>query len=263
MKSSSALSAQWMSSKTSTVGPRLRQPLEEHAPAAKRFSLVADDAFLEPEQVREARLDEATLLADRGDAPRSTRGASRARSPAPRPRQFRRGLRTMSASAQRRRPRRRRGSGRECHQTVLGETVHVLLELPREPRLADAGDPDDRDEVGAAVLGGRVEELLHEPELAVAAHERRLEPGRPSRTPDEPPITRTARQSCIGSAFPFSSCVPASSNTIGGLRRSLRRLSDEDRAGLGRRLDARGGVDEVAGDHALRPPRRASPPPRR
>ena len=35
------------------------------------------------------------------------------------------------------------------------------------------------------------------------------------------------------------------------LGRAPRRLADEDRARLGDRLHARGGVDEVAGDHAL------------
>jgi len=35
------------------------------------------------------------------------------------------------------------------------------------------------------------------------------------------------------------------------LRRALRRLADEHRAGLRRRLDPRGGVDEVARDHPL------------
>ena len=67
---------------------------------------------------------------------------------------------------------------------VAGEPVDVLLELPREARLADAADADDRDEVRSAVLGRRVEELLDEPELAVAPDERRLEPRRLSRSAD-------------------------------------------------------------------------------
>ena len=65
---------------------------------------------------------------------------------------------------------------------VVGEAVDVLLELPRQARLADAADADDRDELRSALLGRGVEELLDEPELAVAPDERRLEPGRTSRS---------------------------------------------------------------------------------
>jgi hypothetical protein len=43
------------------------------------------------------------------------------------------------------------------------DAVEVLLELPGEPRLADAGDADDRDEVRLALLRRAVEMLLHEP----------------------------------------------------------------------------------------------------
>ena len=75
MKSSSALSAQWMSSNTSTVGPVCGEPLEEHAPRGEEVLLVADGAFLEPEEVREARLDEAPFLSDPGCAPRPRRAS--------------------------------------------------------------------------------------------------------------------------------------------------------------------------------------------
>jgi hypothetical protein len=51
---------------------------------------------------------------------------------------------------------------------VLCEPVEVLVELPREPRLADPGDAHRRDEVCRALFGGGVEELLHEPQFAVA-----------------------------------------------------------------------------------------------
>ena len=58
----------------------------------------------------------------------------------------------------------------------LGKPVHVLEELPREPRLAYTGDPDDRHEMRRAFVDGAVEELLHQTQFAVAADERRLEP---------------------------------------------------------------------------------------
>ena len=55
-----------------------------------------------------------------------------------------------------------------------------------------------------------VEELLDEPQLAVAADERRLEPGRASLAAAVRDHAQ-ARQSWTGSLLPFSSCAPASS----------------------------------------------------
>ena len=43
---------------------------------------------------------------------------------------------------------------------LAGDAVEVLLELPGQPRLADAGDADDRDEVRLALLCRPVEMLL-------------------------------------------------------------------------------------------------------
>ena len=60
-------------------------------------------------------------------------------------------------------------------------------------------------------LGGRVEELLDEPQLPVAADERRLEPVATRARRRAPRSTRSARQSWSGSSLPFSSCEPASS----------------------------------------------------
>ena len=63
-------------------------------------------------------------------------------------------------------------------------------------------------EAGAAVVRGRVEELLGEPSS-------RSRPTNGDSTPTERPspprfaITRSACQSCTGSAFPFSSRSPA------------------------------------------------------
>ena len=65
--------------------------------------------------------------------------------------------------------------------------------------------------MGRALLGGGVEELLDESQLAVAADERRLEAGRLERASRRPDATRSAWKSWAGSALPFSSWVPASS----------------------------------------------------
>ena len=133
---------------------------------------------------------------------------------------------------------------------VLDEPVEVLLELPGEPRLPDPGHADDRDETRALVVRGRVEEVLDQPELAVAAHERRLEPDRAHlAAPRADDARRTPEPH--GLCFPFQlvrACVLVDDR---GLRGPFRRLADEDASGLRRALDARGRVHEVAGDHPV------------
>src|SRR5205814_7039399 len=61
---------------------------------------------------------------------------------------------------------------------VADQPVDVALELRREPRLADPGDADDRDEPRPALLARGVEEILDQPQLPLASHERRFETGR-------------------------------------------------------------------------------------
>ena len=136
-------------------------------------------------------------------------------------------------------------------EDVRREAVDVLLELPGEPRLADAGDAAHEHELRAPLLGAGMEELLHEPKLAVAADERRLQPRRAQRTagpghdPQRPPQLHR-----LGLALELVHAgVLVGDRRLG---RALRRLADEHGARLGGRLDARGGVDGVAGDHALR-----------
>ena len=51
--------------------------------------------------------------------------------------------------------------------------------------------------------------------------------------------------------MPLRTCSPAGSKAIGRGRGPLRRLADEDGARRRDRLEPAGGVDEVAGDHAL------------
>ena len=94
---------------------------------------------------------------------------------------------------------------------LVGDAVEVLLELPREARLADAGDADDRDEVRLSLLRRAVEVLLDEAQLARAADERRLELAATRARRRESTVTRSARKSESGSALPFSSCSPAGS----------------------------------------------------
>ena len=92
---------------------------------------------------------------------------------------------------------------------VSDEAVDVLLELPRQPGLADPCDAHDRDEAGARLIGARVEQVLQKAQLGRATDERCLE--RAATTlPPRFAITRCARNSGTGSALPFSSCAPSS-----------------------------------------------------
>ena len=132
----------------------------------------------------------------------------------------------------------------------LRDPVEVLVELPREPRLADAGDAGDRDEVRLAAGGALVEEILDAAQLAVAADERRLEPLRLERAArarhdaQRPP----ERHRLVLALQRVRAGVLVDDRLLG---RAPRRLADEHGAGLGGRLDPRRRVDEVAGDHPL------------
>ena len=232
MKSRSALSAQWMSSKTRTVGPVCGEPLEEHARGGEQVLLVAGDALFEPEKVREPGLGEAPLLRIRDvlfDRARSfsRRCADSSSSTIPR----------APADHVGQRPERDAVAVREAASgvppDVAGEPVDVLLELPGEAGLADAADPDDRDEVRPAVFGGGVVELLDEPQLAIAPDERRLETAGLRRSADEADDPhRLPELDRLGLALERVAARVLEDD--GGFRRALRRLADEDGSGLGR-----------------------------
>ena len=155
-------------------GALLGHPLEEDAPSAEQLLLCPSRAFLEPEQVKDPRLDEATLfvvdnegverranlLAGRGGVFAFDDAGSHAHHLGERPEGDALAVRQAAAA---------------MPPDAVLEPVHVLEELPAEPGLADACDPRHRHEVCALLVRGRVEELLHEPQLAVTPDERRLE----------------------------------------------------------------------------------------
>ena len=132
----------------------------------------------------------------------------------------------------------------------LDDAVEVLEELPAEPRLADARGADHRHEAGPPLAAGRVEQVLEQAELDVAADERGLER--------------------VGAAAPpalghHAQCAPRGDRralaaqrllarglkgdrSVGG---SLRRLAHEHGSGGGGCLESAGRVHEIAGDHPL------------
>ena len=61
-------------------------------------------------------------------------------------------------------------------QDGLGETVDVLVELPQQARLADPRLAADRHQARGAVFDRAVEEILEQPQIAVATDQRRLQP---------------------------------------------------------------------------------------
>jgi hypothetical protein len=230
-------------------GRGLRHPLEEEAPSGEEVLFVARARLAEPEQMREARLETAPLVRrahDRGErlAQLGERDLGRVVLADPRAHAHHLCERPVGDAV----AVREAAAAMPVH--VVREPVDVLLELPREPRLADAGDAEDRDEPRAALFRGGVEEILDELELALAADERRLEPGRaalaaPRRDHAQRP--EDVRRLGLALELPEAAVLVADCR----LRHPPRRLADEHRSRLGRALDARGRVDEIAGDHAL------------
>src|SRR5207302_6565183 len=132
----------------------------------------------------------------------------------------------------------------------LGDPVEVLVELPPESRLPYSGDAGHRQEARLALVRAGVEEVLDRAQLAVASYERRLETVRFQRSAQTghdaqcPPQRREA-------VFALQLERARLLEDDGVLGRTPRRLADVHRAGRRARLDARRGVDEIAGDHAL------------
>ena len=101
-----------------------------------------------------------------------------------------------------------------------------------------------------AFLGARLEELLHEAQLAVAPHEGRLQTGRaPFASAVGHDAERTPEMHGLG--LPLEVVLTGILESDRRVSCTPRRVADKHGSGLGSRLDARGGVDEIAGDHAL------------
>ena len=226
-----------------------RHPLDEDAPGAEDVLLVAAHAALERQEVDEAGLDPATLLRI-GDVPLE-RGAELRR-------RGRRVLLLRDATSHLHhvdeRPVRDAFAVGQAAATVpqdlLGEPVDVLLEFPRQARLADARDPGDRDHGRLGLLGRGVEQLLDHPELTVATDEggfERVRAHRAERAGDH--AERAMEVDRLRFALQLVlAVVLVDDRGLGGVHR---RVTHEHLPGLGDRLDPRGGVDQVAHHHPL------------
>ena len=135
-------------------------------------------------------------------------------------------------------------------QDAFHDPVDVLLELPRQATLADAALAGDRHEPEAPLAGRRVEEVLQEPKLRIAADEGCLEPVAP---PDAAPLGDHPEGAPGGDRRRL-----ALQELLAGLlvgdgpgRGSMGHFPDEHDARWGHGLEATRGIDDVTGDHAL------------
>ena len=132
----------------------LGQALEEEAPGGEEVLLVASLVLGQPEQMREPRLEEVALLGVEDVLlERGVQLGQRGR------RLLLLGDAAAHAHHVGERPVGHALAVGEAAPAVpvdgLGDAVEVLVELPREPRLADAGDAGHRDEVRLALVGAR------------------------------------------------------------------------------------------------------------
>ena len=135
-------------------------------------------------------------------------------------------------------------------EDVAGEAVDVLEELPRQARLADAGDARDEHEPCGVAVGGAVEVLLDEAKVVVTAEKRCLEHTRALRARhgrDDPGRLEEPDRGGLALQLVLAGVDVGDR----GRRRRPRHLVDVAAAGRGCGLDARRGVDPVADDEAL------------
>ena len=248
-KSSRPASAHCTSSKTSTVGDSSASRSKRIRQAEKRFSWSPATPSSSPSRWARRGSTHARSSASRMYSDSESRSLSRAvagSSSSAMPQRILHHLRKCPVGD----PVPVREAAAAMPERLAGEPVDVFLELPRQPRLADPGDPVDEHELRAALVGGGVEELLDESQLAVPTDERRFEAGRAeraSRSGDD--AERTPQLDRLGLALERVQAGVVVGH--GGLGRPLRRLADEHGPGLGRALDPRGRVDEIPCDHAL------------
>ena len=176
MKSSVPWSAQWRSSNTSTTVPLAAIRSKNVRHAANSSSRESAAAPSTPSRTSSADSIQRRSASSVTHGRRSRR-ASPGSSPRRRSRRGPRALRTISPSAQNVIPSPYAGERPGVPADRLDDAVEVLRELPQQAALARARDADDGHDAGAPLARPCAwNEVLEQPELAVAPDERRLEP---------------------------------------------------------------------------------------
>ena len=133
---------------------------------------------------------------------------------------------------------------------AFDDAVDVLEELPGETALADAGLAGDRNQPGAIFASRGMEQVLEQAQLGIAPNERRLQAVRPAEA-------LALADHSQGDPGRDRRLLALEDLVAGRLERDrpgsgpLGRLADENGSRRSGRLESRGRVDEIAGDHAL------------
>ena len=249
MKSSSSASAHWRSSKRRVIGPDSASASRNRRQAAKSSSrwVSADSS---------------------GSSSASSRGSIHSRSAASgtsRPSVSSSARRTISAGSASEMPVLRRSisaSGAKGTRSPqpggptgvparAGDVRRHLLQLPGEAALADPGNPDHRHDAHAPLRGHGRQQVPQRTQLGIPADKRTPVAG--ARLAAEPrrDVQRRATRRSGWSALQRAFAGRLESDRLAD--HVARHIVDEDGAWFGRLLQPRGGVHQVAGDHALAP----------
>ena len=133
---------------------------------------------------------------------------------------------------------------------LLDEAVDVLLELPGQATLADPRRPGDGDESRAPFRARGVDHVLQQAQLDLTPHERRLE-ALTSATPALVGHHAQCAPSRHGGGLALQHLFAGRLEGDGACRGLHRRFPHQHRVGRRHGLQAGGGVDQVARDHAL------------
>ena len=224
-------------------------PLEEGSPCREQLLALAGASLLHAEQLKQAGLDPAPLLRignilrdRRGDPLPGGRGViglgeSRALTDHLAERPEGDALPVCGGSAL-------------VPVDVLDHTVDVLVELPSQAALADAGHAHERHEPRAPFPSGRVKQLLEDAHLGIASDEGRFE--------SLAAVRAAAHGDDAVRAPGGDSQLLALEQLVAGRLEgdrhrcsAHRALVDEQGPGRCGGLQAGGGVDHVPGDHSL------------
>ena len=258
-----------MKSSSARVGPvevleqegdraRAGEPLEERPPGREQLGRAAGRRLADARGARAARARSSRRSASSGTFGARTSAILRA---------GRRGVVALEQARPRRgpsrpaprtrSPRRTTGERPSCHHTrsttpstyLRNSHARRLLPMPAWPVIETSAD--------ALLARRRVEQVLEQPQLRVATDERRLEP-----LVTAPPARARRRRAgpgttATGATLPLSTCSPAGSYAMAPLDARCVDSPTRTVPGGATRLEPRGGVDEVARDHALVAARRA------